>query len=453
MNLPSGVISLGRMPYNPVLIRLGLLSCLFAFWACVRNAIPAEHQSLPSESGQFYRVYWYERGLDYGNPKYDGRFRVNSPEAVVHPEFGKRIEARENGLMLIRAEEDLSLLTGAELYLELWGGHPGTANKRVTINGRSTYPLPRVGTEEKNCTYSYPALPLKITDLVNGYNALQFACDLGSTFWGHFIVDNACLRLALTNRHPALARAGFADFTATVTAIAGAGDGESIRLTLATSASTERIASVDFQGFYAGYDENGNGQGTDWHGFTRARAPMAMLGTSTAAPFAVAWNTSLLPSQDQVAVRAVVHFKGETNLVFLTPPARGLRIPERNGRKVALYPARDLPQPFWSRANKAGRCVIELDLPPEQIERAELHVVTWTGGPGNVKNYFTLNGHPFPVAEGTRHEVIYSRLPVDPKVLKQGANQIELLSDTEHHGIEVFLPGPALMVRSKGQGR
>jgi hypothetical protein len=29
-----------------------------------------------------------------------------------------------------------------------------------------------------------------------------------------------------------------------------------------------------------------------------------------------------------------------------------------------------------------------------------------------------------------------------------GANEFELLSDTEHHGIEILLPGPCLMVRS-----
>ena len=50
----------------------------------------------------------------------------------MHSTFGKRVEARENGLMLIQAEENLFNLTGAELYLEMWGGHPGTAGKRVS---------------------------------------------------------------------------------------------------------------------------------------------------------------------------------------------------------------------------------------------------------------------------------------------------------------------------------
>jgi hypothetical protein len=85
-----------------------------------------------------------------------------------------------------------------------------------------------------------------------------------------------------------------------------------------------------------------------------------------------------------------------------------------------------------------------LPLDPRQIGQAELHLVIWDGGAGTVRDAFTLNGHPLPVASGkSRHDVIYRQLPVDPKILKAGANQIELLADTEHHGIEVLLPGPA----------
>jgi hypothetical protein len=34
-------------------------------------------------------------------------------------------------------------------------------------------------------------------------------------------------------------------------------------------------------------------------------------------------------------------------------------------------------------------------------------------------------------------------------MLRKGPNRIELLSDTEPHGIEVLLPGPAIVVRSR----
>ena len=397
--------------------------------------------------GQFWRWHWYERGLTNGNPAYEERFRVNAPEISLHPTFGHRVEPRKNGMMLIKAEEDLFLVTAAEFYCEAWGGHPGTANKRITVNGRSTYLLPRVGTEDGHCTYFYPSVPLKITDLVNGYDAVQFAVDQGTTFWGHMLVDNAAIRVALTNGHPDLVKLGLGAFTGSVQ-VESLADPEGFQLhLLCPDGAINQIASIEFQGWYHGYDENGNLLRRDWHGFTKARRPVAWLGSIPRAQETVRWETAMLPAQKDVAVRAVVRFKADTNLVFLTRASTGLEIRERTNANVVLFAPHDLPDHFWSRAGQLKTCHLDLDVDPARIEKAELHVVTWTGGAGTVKEYFKLNGVHYPVAEGARHELVYSRLPADPRNLRRGLNRIELLSDTQHHGIEVINPGPALMVR------
>jgi hypothetical protein len=153
-----------------------------------------------------------------------------------------------------------------------------------------------------------------------------------------------------------------------------------------------------------------------------------------------------------VAVRTAVRFRTDTNLVFLTPAAAGLEIREHTHANVVLVAPHDLPEPFWSRAGELKTCHIDLDVDPARIEKAELHVVTWTGGAGTVKEYFKVNGVHYPVAEGARHELVYSRLPVEPVSLRRGRNRIELLSNTEHHGIEVIYPGPALAVRFRSTG-
>jgi hypothetical protein len=437
---------------SPNLLRLAqvlLTGGSLALTGLAAAAVPPAWDTPPGRQteGRFWRWHWYERGLTNGNPAYEARFRVNSPEISLHPTFGRRIEARENGLMQIEANEDLFLLTAAEFYAEAWGGHPGTANKRITVNGRSTYALPRLGTEAGHCTYAYPARPLSLTDLVNGFNAVQFAVDQGTTFWGHMLVDNAALRVALTNGHPDPARLGLGDFMATVR-VGPLPGGEGVALELdASSGGVASIASVDFQGWYRGYDENGNLEEQDWHGYTKHRCPVATLGVVQAPPFAVEWDTRMLPAQTGVAVRAAVRFRADTNLVFLTAATPGLAIGRAREAEVTLLRPHDLPAPFWSRAGQLRTCHFDLDLDPARIEQAELHVVTWTGGAGTVKEYFTLNGVHYPVAEGTRHEVVYSRLPVSPRTLQRGRNRVELRSDTEHHGIEVLLPGPALVVR------
>ncbi len=426
--------------------RLATFSALLVLAAVTTSS----GEQLSKTRGRFIRSYWYERGIEHGNPYFDGRFRVNAPEVVLHPSFMHRTEVRENGMMLVLIEENLSLLSGAELYLELWGGHPGTANKRVTVNGRSTYSLPEVGTAAENCTHSYPTIPLKITDLVNGYNAVQFACDQGTSFWGHFIVDNASLRAVLKDDHPDLKKAGLADFEAGVVAHPKIEGREAFPIELSVPSSMQnRIASVDFWGCYYGYDENGNRDFSDWHGFTKNRLPQGILGTSTAPPFSIDWDTSMLPGQKGIGVKAIVRFKDHPQISYETPVARVEEPIGRRKSKVSLYTSKDIPRPFWSRASEGNECTIVIDEDPERIEKAELHVVIWDGGRGKTENPFTLNGHPLAVAGKGHHDVLYRKIGVDPEILKRGPNRIVVLSDTEHHGIEILLPGPALVIRSR----
>jgi hypothetical protein len=393
------------------------------------------------------RTYWYEPGIEHGNPVTTPRFRVNAPQAVLDPATRSRREVRASGMMQIEMEEDLSTIVSAELHADLWGGHPGTANKRVTVNGRSTYPLPETGTAAGHCTHSYPIIPLQLTDLVTGYNALQFACDQGTSFWGHFIVDEAALRVGLRDSHPDLTSLGLSAFDAVVGADPLQTQ-EGYRLSL--FASDESVVDrVIFLGYYEGYDENGNGETLDWHGFDKHRSSVAVIGEVRAPPFACTWDISMLPDQDRMGVRAIVHLKGDPRIHYVTPTTQPLTTPERAGR-VYRIDAAGLPAPFWSRAAQPKACILNLDQHPHEIERVELHIVIWDGGRGTVYAPVTLNDQFLPVAGEGAHDVLYRRLPIGPGTLRRGDNQLRVFSDTEHHGIEVLLPGPALMVRTRG---
>lgn len=409
-------------------------------------AVLAAAAAPETAAGRFLRLHWFERGSAHGNPGTDkDRFRVNAPEAVIS-RFASRSETSASGMMQILMREDLTRLAGAELYLELWGGHPYTSNKRVTPNGRTTYPIPEVGAAGGHCTHHYPVIPLKITDLVNGYNALQFACDQGKSFWGHYIVDNACIRAVLKRDHPDLAAAGLAGFDAAVRARPAAGD-ERMELELEVAGgAADQVAEVEFHGFYEGFDENGDGATTDWHGFTKARNPAAIAGAASAPPFRAVWDTSMVIG-GEARFRALVRFRGLPQLVYETAATAPAALPSKGRAAVRQFLCAEIPAPFTSRIKREKTCRIPVDIDPSSIERAELHVVVWDGGRGTVEDYFTLNGRALPVAGQGRHDVIYSQVPLEPALLRRGPNLVRLLSDTEHHGIEVLLPGPAIVVR------
>lgn len=408
-------------------------------------AAPRALRAGPSpDLGRFWRLWWYEPGAELGNPGFNKRFRVNSPETSLHPEFGSRAEARSSGMLQIFMPEDPRLLDAAELYCELWGGHPGTANKRVGINGRSLYSIPENGTAAGHCTHLYPLIPLRRDDVVNGYNALQFACDQGKTFWGHFIVDNACLRAGLPSSHPDLKKLDLDGFRASVRLRHH--QGESLEALLDVN-QPDRIQRVDFQGFYDGYDENGDGAARDWHGFTKNRQPAAWLGRSEAAPFSVFWDTSMTPGR-AAAARARIAFRDAPGIIYETAPSQEIPLPGKETFRVQCVPASDLPAPFWSRAGELRSARISLPVAPAVVERAQLHVVVWDGGRGSVKDPFRFNGLPVEVCGRGAHDVIYSVRELPPSSLRP-ANSIELLSDTDHHGIEVLLPGPALLIRMR----
>jgi len=393
----------------------------------------------PGGAGRFVRTIW---SATKGN-----RFRVNSPD-VKTGRYKDRWEARQTGLMTIGVDEDLSQAAGAALYLELWGGHPGVANKRFTLNGKGTYRLPEVGAAAKNCTYSYPAVPLKLPELKRGANAFQFTCERGETFWGHYLIRAAAVRLELERTCPALKEAALAGFTASVTARPHEGKAETLTLSLRVPrAMTSKVGRVEYWGRYRGYDENGDGRGEDWHGYTKDRQAAGIIGSSATPPFAVEWDLSMAPASPTIAARAVVHLKGADRLSYHTAAVEAAF--PRRGHRLSLHHAKDLPRPFWSRAGEARSCTLDLDADPAAIERAQLHVIIWDGGKGKTPEPFTLNGRPLPVAGAGRHDVLYRVLDVDPKWLKRGANRIRVLSDTKHHGIEVLLPGPALMIRHR----
>src|SRR5262245_26763667 len=106
-----------------------IVACWMTWSASVAAAEGLNNAIESASDGHFVREYWAELGVENANPTFNRRFRVNAPEAALHPEFGSRSEVRSSGCLQVFMPEDPRLFVGTELYVELWGGHPGTANR------------------------------------------------------------------------------------------------------------------------------------------------------------------------------------------------------------------------------------------------------------------------------------------------------------------------------------
>jgi hypothetical protein len=252
--------------------------------------------------------------------------------------------------------------------------------------------------------------------------------------------------LTLKQGHPDLRIAGLDRFAARVTAKCEENDRVRLKLDC-TESLQDKIASVEFWGRYRGYDENGDGNDEDWHGFTKDLRPIGIIAAANSAPFEAAWDLSMIPESDDLAVRAVVRFRELPDVVYITPPTQGPRMPEREARVELIY-SDDLPRPFWSRADRKKKCALVLGDDPARIERAQLHITVWDGGRGEIVNPLSFNGKALSTPRWRgRHDLLYTVIELDPSDLREGVNEVMVHSDTDHHGIEVCLPGPALVVR------
>ena len=165
-----------------------------------RGPEPSIGRLWPEGEGHLFLRHWFQMGEGLPNPMTNGRFRVNDPFVATHPTFHARNEPKGNGLMLIPVKVPMRDVQAARLYLELWGGHPHSNNRRVSVNGRTTYAIQLPN--EAHCTHAYRNLQLQITDLVQGLNAIQFNVDGEHTFWGHFIVEEASIDILVEPTHP-----------------------------------------------------------------------------------------------------------------------------------------------------------------------------------------------------------------------------------------------------------
>ena len=348
--------------------------------------------------------------------------------------------------------DDLEGAIGAEVYLEHWGGHAGTSNKRLRLNRGPWIPIPEPSGipgdagrhEDPECYqyFTYPTIPLPLEALRQGDNTFEFTCDGQICFdygWGQWGVYGVTFRIYYdaSRPHPA----------GRITApLAGASIGDSVSLEFATTDPDRTIERVDFIGKYEDFDHEGNGIYRQWHYIYRYGEIQRHLGTAFSAPFTITWETDWVPDQD-TPIQLMARVRDTEGVCYMTPTVDHIVL-ERPGRPVELYKPYAVPPRWQTRSNSprhTARVFVGHDL--QKATAARLVLSTWSGGHARA---IGINDSLVVPRVGQAHRYSFDQLPLSIDLIRPGLNTVFTRATTTHHGIEVLWPGIALMVQYEG---
>jgi hypothetical protein len=379
------------------------------------------------QPGDVYREYTYS-------------FRFGEVHAgAKHPGSARMQAGRERE----RAVE-ISSIAGAvkaEVSIEYWGGHIGTSEQKFRVNGSEWFDIPQpAGTSERpECYYrtvlGRATVEIPVALLKPGRNALQFSAGpqvCHSFNWGFYWVYGFTVRV--------YSDPGQGHREGRIVSLSEGGEiGDHPRLVAEAGGETDDVAQVDFIAEYEDFNWEGDGRFRQWHYILERGRMSRHIGTATARPFAVNWDTTWVPDQAK-PIRIAARMTTMFGSMYITPAVTvSLR---RAGRSVKMYKATDVPTAFGVRVGRKKECNIPVADPLANARSARLVLSTWSAAHGDE---IGLNGRSLVERLGLVHNYSFDALPVPVGMLKP-QNVFHIFSKTEEHAIEVNWPGPVLLV-------
>ncbi len=338
---------------------------------------------------------------------------------------------------------DLTNATRAEVLVEYWGGHIGTADQKLRANGNDWIQIPQPANTPTEPQRYYrnlmgtPPVAIPIGHLRDGPNEFQFTCgpQIAYNFdWGFYWVYAFTVRVFYDPR--AVARPD----GHIVQPASGSVIGESPTFSIEAQSPNSEFTRVDLFAYYRDFDWGGNGRFRDWHYQYHRGEVSHHVGTATELPYSVTWDTTWVPDQDRpVLLSARIT---DSNGISAMSPLIELQI-QREGRSVRMYTSRDVPENFGSRVGRRKSCTLNV---PDDLSRAtaaRIVLSTWSAAHAEA---IGLNGRILVPNIGKVHWFSYDAIPVPLDLLRRGDNEFYVFSTTEEHAAEVNWPGPVLLV-------
>jgi hypothetical protein len=346
--------------------------------------------------------------------------------------------------------DDLTNAVGAEIYLEVWGGHAGTSSKAVRLNGHDWIPIaeplaipgnsgdPRLRSAECYQRFTYPSVAVPLDQLRLGDNEFEFSAGPQICFnfgWGQWGLYAAAFRIYYDDDKP--------HPTGRIVAPApGSTFSDSLTLEAVVSSPNGAVERVDFIGSYEDFDYEGNGVYRQWHYRYRYGVMQNQLGTATEAPYAAVWSTAWVPDQPG-PMKVMARITDTSGISHMTQPVAGL-ILARPGRAVKLYKPFDVAPAWQTRVGNRHSSKLFVGDDLERATAAQMMLVTWSGGDADA---IGINDSTVVKRVGRTHNYSLDAVPVPLELVRQGTNTLFTYAKTVHHGIEVMWPGIALLVQ------
>lgn len=343
----------------------------------------------------------------------------------------------------------------AELIIDRWGGHPGTSNKRIRLNGASWLHLPEpagITGAPAEC-YMYQdnlMIEIPLDQLQDGSVTLEGTADnqvCNSFNWGQWGWYGAIMRIYYDGSvaHPT---------GAILTPTVGSTITDAVDITVDAAGAVSAVAAVEVLAWYDGYDIDGDGIFAEWQGEYRgdkrasAVATRGIVGSDDTAPYEMTWDVTWIPDQQPGTVALQARIRDQDGVWYVTDFVTGLSL-DHLDRQVKQYRLVDVPRAFWVRGGQAKTATFEI---PAQDDlalatAARLTASTWNGSDTGV---IDVNGLWSVTSFGANHFHAHNEFGLAVGALVPGVNEVTISATSFDHGMEMMWPGPVVTVSYTG---
>ena len=418
------------MMIQPLYILLIVMS-LAVIAGCAAEPGLAKQWPMGPGPGDVYRAYTYAR-----------RFGEVDPEGTSDGAIGMRPGAGRPRRIIVK---DLAGARHAEVSVQYWGGHIGTADQKFRVNGSDWFQIPQpAGTPSEPQAYYRTIVgdnPVKIplSLIKDGANIFQFRAgpQIRYSFrWGLFWVYSFTTRIYYDSSKPHVGGR-------IVSPISGQTITENPTIIAELNGESDQVRQVDFIALYDDYDWEGNGLYRQWHWQYKDGVIAKHIGTATEPPYSVTWDTTWIPDQDK-PISIMARIVGADDMIHITPAVTDVTF-ARRGRSVKMYKAGKVPENFGVRIGKKKFCFIDIRDSLAGATQAKLLLHTWSA---DHAEGIGLNDQILVDKVGLVHDYSFDEIPVPLELVKR-RNKFHIYSTTEHHAAEINWPGPAMLIEFK----